>query len=367
MSPLPTARLVEWLMLVSALAMLVLLGTGAAEPKVTGPSSISVDGTASGEQFEVNFEIKSDETADYTFKIIEREEFSFSPQEKTIEIPNNDSRTFIFNGNLAQDLMDGDYGVEWETYKDETMFNSGTLEIGVGESANSGNGISVGTSSGESFKASFSIKSDETAEYTFKIVEREEFSFTPQEITVEIPEGDKRIFIFHGSTLQNLMDGDYMVGWEAHKNGTLFSSDSFPVNVGEGANGGKGIHIGTSSGESFKVSFAIKSSEMADYTFELIEREEFSFTPQEITVNIPDGDRRIFIFHGQSSKSLADGAYSIEWKAHKNGEEFNLGSISIAVGEQATPEEPETPSIGFVLATAVTAFVALTARGHRRH
>ena len=120
--------------IVATLLLLALVTGAAAEPNVTGFNVPSVDGNV-GETFEVKFEIRSDNLTNYTIKLTPRAEFNFTPTEKTIEIPEGDTRTFIFEGELTEALEDGKYAIQWEAYQNGTQFDSGSLDLRAGEQA----------------------------------------------------------------------------------------------------------------------------------------------------------------------------------------------------------------------------------------
>ena len=56
-------------------------------------------------------------------------------------IPANDTRTFIFEGEVIGEdgggIAAGKYVMSWKTYKDGVKFNSGDIEISAGEQASS--------------------------------------------------------------------------------------------------------------------------------------------------------------------------------------------------------------------------------------
>ena len=111
---------------------LLLVPVAAAEPEVTGQSDITIQGLG-GEEFRVKFGIQADETANYTVTLQERSEFTFDSLNMTLEIPAGDSRTFIFNGKVVEEMADGKYVMSWTAAKNGTNFADGSFEIVAGE------------------------------------------------------------------------------------------------------------------------------------------------------------------------------------------------------------------------------------------
>ena len=107
-----------------------------AEPTVTGFNIPTVEGL-NGESFELKFEIRSDETADYTIKLTPRAEFEWPNGDNiTLNIPANDTRTFKFLGQLTGELAaDGKYNLQWAAFQNDTQFTSGSVDLRVGEQA----------------------------------------------------------------------------------------------------------------------------------------------------------------------------------------------------------------------------------------
>ncbi len=91
--------------------------------------------------FTVKFGIKADENATYSIKLGDRSEFVFDENPIEIEIPDGDTRTFIFDGVVQGEdgngVADGKYAMTWEAFKNGTKFNSGDIEISAGEQASS--------------------------------------------------------------------------------------------------------------------------------------------------------------------------------------------------------------------------------------
>ena len=116
--------------------LLLVTPVARAESTVHGFNLPTVDGDK-GESFTLRFEIRSDETTNYTIKLTPRDEFEWtSGNELSINIPQNDTRTFKFEGRLAKALeADGKYNLQWEAYQNGTKFDSGSVDLRVGEQA----------------------------------------------------------------------------------------------------------------------------------------------------------------------------------------------------------------------------------------
>ena len=106
-------------------------------PEVTYSDAV-IEGLE-GEEFTVKFGIKADENATYSIKLGDRSEFVFDENPIEIEIPDGDTRTFIFDGVVQGEdgngVADGQYAMTWEAFKNGTKFNSGDFEISAGEQA----------------------------------------------------------------------------------------------------------------------------------------------------------------------------------------------------------------------------------------
>lgn len=123
-------------MLLCLLVSLMLASSAVADPTVSGFNIPTVDGDK-GESFTIRFEIRSDETTNYTIKITPRDEFEYpNGSELTLNIPKNDTRTFKFEGKLTKALeADGKYNIQWEAYKNGSKFETGSVDLRVGEQA----------------------------------------------------------------------------------------------------------------------------------------------------------------------------------------------------------------------------------------
>jgi len=136
-------------LVLTLLVFLIVATQAAADPKVSGINLPRVEGNV-GEEFEIRFEIRSDEETNYTLKILPRDEFNWSVGEITMKIPVDDTRTMIFNCEVIQELSDGKYNIKWEAYKNGSRFDSGSLELRAGDQAPGLGGIAtmatIGTS-----------------------------------------------------------------------------------------------------------------------------------------------------------------------------------------------------------------------------
>ena len=108
-------------------------------PEVTY-SGVIIEGLG-GEKFDVKIGIKADDNATYSVELGDRAEFKFNENPIEMYIPANDTRTFIFEGEVIGEdgggFAAGKYVMSWKTYKDGVKFNSGDIEISAGEQASS--------------------------------------------------------------------------------------------------------------------------------------------------------------------------------------------------------------------------------------
>tara|TARA_B110000014_G_scaffold241840_1_gene210959 strand:+ start:545 stop:1003 length:459 start_codon:yes stop_codon:yes gene_type:complete len=122
----------------------MLVPMAAAEEYDWGPevtySGVIIEGLG-GEKFDVKIGIKADENATYSVELGDRAEFKFNENPIEMYIPANDTRTFIFEGEVIGEdgggIAAGKYVMSWKTYKDGVKFNSGDIEISAGEQASS--------------------------------------------------------------------------------------------------------------------------------------------------------------------------------------------------------------------------------------
>ena len=121
--------------LVMILSVLFLVGNVSAYGSgVTSPYSVYT-GTETGSDFEAKFEIEADGDGEYSIELTGRDEFSFNSYKIEKNILDGDSRTFIFKGENAQTLDDGEYRISWKAYKENQEIDSGTFDISAGEQA----------------------------------------------------------------------------------------------------------------------------------------------------------------------------------------------------------------------------------------
>lgn len=94
-------------------------------------------GTAIGEIFELRFEIKSDETTNYSITIDPAPHFSVvdGNQTQTKNITIQDTRTFIFSLKIIENLEDGKYAVNYSAYKNDIRFKSDVAYVRAGQQA----------------------------------------------------------------------------------------------------------------------------------------------------------------------------------------------------------------------------------------
>ena len=106
-------------------------------PEVTY-SGVIIEGLG-GEKFDVKIGIKADDNATYSVELGDRAEFKFNENPIEIYIPANDTRTFIFEGEVIGEdgggIAAGKYAMTWEAFKNGTKFDSGDFEISAGEQA----------------------------------------------------------------------------------------------------------------------------------------------------------------------------------------------------------------------------------------
>ena len=90
-----------------------------------------------GEIFQLNFEIKSDETTNYTITLDLNSQFSAvdGNTSLTINIPVDATRTFIFNLEISEKLDDGKYPIAYTAYKNGTAFKTDNAYVRAGVQA----------------------------------------------------------------------------------------------------------------------------------------------------------------------------------------------------------------------------------------
>jgi len=91
-----------------------------------------------GEIFELRFEIMADETANYSITIDPGSKFSAIDGNNSmiIEIPKDETRTFIFNMKLDEKLDDGKHVIYYDAFKSGNQFKSeGKAYVRAGQQA----------------------------------------------------------------------------------------------------------------------------------------------------------------------------------------------------------------------------------------
>jgi hypothetical protein len=88
-----------------------------------------------GEIFQLRFEIKSDETTNYTITLNPGDQFSAidGNLSMTKEIPVNATRTFIFDMRIEEDLEDGKHPIQYIAYKEGVQFKTGNIYVRAGQ------------------------------------------------------------------------------------------------------------------------------------------------------------------------------------------------------------------------------------------
>mgnify|MGYP001169040802 FL=1 len=124
----------RYLIVVVLSALFLVSNASAWGSGVTDPFSVYTD-KEKGSDFEAKFEIEADGDGKYAIKLESRSEFTFSSYRIEKDILDGDSRTFIFNGETAQTLEDGEYRISWTAYKDNQEIDSGDFDISAGEQA----------------------------------------------------------------------------------------------------------------------------------------------------------------------------------------------------------------------------------------
>lgn len=88
-----------------------------------------------GETFELRFEIKADETTNYSIIIHPGIKFSeiSGNTSKTIEIPKDETRTFAFNMVVNEELADGKHAIYYNATKEDVIFKSDIIYVRAGK------------------------------------------------------------------------------------------------------------------------------------------------------------------------------------------------------------------------------------------
>jgi hypothetical protein len=94
-------------------------------------------GTDIGDIFRLKFEIMADETGNYTITLIDSAKFSpiNGSLSKTISIPAEETRTFVFDMRVDQTLDDGKHLIRYETFKNGERFKEGKAYVRAGKQA----------------------------------------------------------------------------------------------------------------------------------------------------------------------------------------------------------------------------------------
>ena len=89
----------------------------------------------SGEIFQLRFEIKSDETTNYTITLNPDNQFSAVDGNLSItkDIPVNATKTFIFDMRIEEDIEDGKHPIPFKAYKKGVQFKTGNIYIRAGQ------------------------------------------------------------------------------------------------------------------------------------------------------------------------------------------------------------------------------------------
>jgi hypothetical protein len=121
------------ILLCGFLLMLLLIPFSVAEPIEW--HNFPKTGKDAGEIFQFRFEIKSDETTNYTITLNPGDEFSAidGNLSMTKEIPVNATRTFIFDMKIEEDLEDGKHPIPFKAFKDGVQFKTGNIYVRAGQ------------------------------------------------------------------------------------------------------------------------------------------------------------------------------------------------------------------------------------------
>jgi len=117
--------------------MIILIGLYYTSSGLANPSewhNMPVSGNDQGDLFQIRFEIKSDETTNYTITIQPGDQFSLVDGNLTMtkNIPINATRTYIFNMKLDNDVEDGKHPIPYTASKDGSSFKSGNVYVRAG-------------------------------------------------------------------------------------------------------------------------------------------------------------------------------------------------------------------------------------------
>jgi hypothetical protein len=90
-----------------------------------------------GDIFRLKFEILASETTNYTISLDLGDKFTMLAGNATltINIPKNETRTFIFDIELLTTLEDGKHPIYYDAYIEDVKFKSDKVYIRIGEQA----------------------------------------------------------------------------------------------------------------------------------------------------------------------------------------------------------------------------------------
>lgn len=116
-------------------ALCVFLPLAQAAPSVWHNSPKT--GTDVGETFELRFEIMANETGNYTITIDPGDKFTVVGGNTTItlNIPKEETRTFVFTMQVTQKLEDGKYKITYDALREGMVFKSGIAYVRAGKQA----------------------------------------------------------------------------------------------------------------------------------------------------------------------------------------------------------------------------------------
>jgi len=94
-------------------------------------------GTDVGDIFRLKFEILANETGNYTITIDPGEKFTVinGNNSITLNIPKDETRTFIFDMEVTKELKDGKYAIPYDAFINGKNFKSGKAYVRAGEQA----------------------------------------------------------------------------------------------------------------------------------------------------------------------------------------------------------------------------------------
>lgn len=94
-------------------------------------------GTDVGDIFRLKFEILANETGNYTITINPGEKFAVinGNNSITLNIPKDETRTFIFDMEVVKKLKDGKYAIPYDAFINGKKFKSGKAYVRAGEQA----------------------------------------------------------------------------------------------------------------------------------------------------------------------------------------------------------------------------------------